>query len=296
MPATLPPLQRPLTVLVLGASGYLGRVAVEHLTARGHRVLAGRRPAVDLAVPESLAAAVTDEVDAVVNLATPTGSLDVDSAATAALLSRLRGTGRALIYTSGVWVLGRSGRRVLDETTRTDPIDLVRYRPLVERQVLDAAADGVRAVVLRPGVVYGRAGGIPGMLVACAAEHGVGLHVGASPVRWPMVHVDDLAELYVRALEQAPAGAVLHGVAGPAVDTRDLAAGAAAAAGVAGVRAWPLTEAQQALGADFADALALDQVVSAELTSALLGWSPQSTGPVADLATGSYLVAAADAA
>jgi nucleoside-diphosphate-sugar epimerase len=289
-------------VLILGATGFIGRPVVEQLGRRGHDVLALLRPGSpaaglpagvevrrgDLADPSSLRAQLTPDVDAVVNLATPTGSLEVDLAATDALLEPLRGTGRAYVYASGVWVLGPTDGRVADETSATDPLDIVGYRPRVERQVLAAAADGVRSVVLRPGIVHGRGGGIPAMLVGLAAEHGAGLHVGPAPVRWPMVHVDDLAELFALAAERAAPGTILHGVTEPGVDTGALARAAAAAAGVRGVRPWPLADARRALGEAFADALAADQTVSATVTRGSLAWQP--TGPAAldDVAAGSY--------
>lgn len=293
------------TVLVGGATGYIGRVVAEHLVDRGHRVVAVVRPgsqrgglppgvearAGDLTDPATLGSLVTPDVDAVVNLATPSGSLEVDAAATAALLGPLRGTGRAYVCTSGVWVLGPTGGRLADENTATNAIDLVGYRPQIERQVLDAAAHGVRSLVIRPGVAHGRGGGIPEMLVALAAEHGAGLHVGDGRVHWPMVHVDDLADLYVLAVERGAPGAVLHGVTERAVDTRALAASAAVAAGVPGVRPWPLREARRALGEGFANALACDQSVAAQLTRRTLGWEPTGPTALADVARGSYGVA-----
>ncbi|HXV92752.1 MAG TPA: sugar nucleotide-binding protein, partial [Pseudonocardia sp.] len=273
----------------------------------GHRVVALAKPGTDprvlpaavelrtgdLADPVSLSAAVTPDIDAVVNLATPSGDAAVDSAATEALLAPLRGTGRALVYTSGVWVLGATGGRPVDETAPTDPIDIVGYRPRVEEQVLAAAGDGVRSVVVRPGVAHGRGGGIPALLVQLAAEHGAGLHVGEDAVRWPMVHVDDLADLFVLALDRAPAGAVLHGVAEPAVGTRELAHAAATAAGVTQVRPWPLDDARRALGRPFADALACDQTVAADRTRAGLGWAPRRPGAVTELTAGSYVLTTA---
>ena len=293
---------RPLAVLLIGATGYIGRVVAESLHAHGHRVIALLRPGAasvglppdsvvrrgDLADPASLGAAITDNVDAVVNLATPSGSEDVDSAATTAILGSLRGTGRAYLYTSGVWVLGPTGDDTLDETADTHPIELVAYRPRIEQQVLEAAAFGVRSAVLRPGIVHGRGGGIPALLVQLAEEHGAVRLLGEPPVHWPMVHVGDLADLFIRALGHAQAGAVLHGVAEQAVDAWALSKAAGAVAGVTRERTWPLAEARLTLGAGFADALACDQSVSADHTKRALGWSPEHLGGIEDLTAGSY--------
>ena len=119
------------TILVTGATGYIGSAVVARLTRQGHDVVplvknaAGLHPDTpvrvgDLADPSSLRAAVTDDVDAVVNLATPTGDEAVDTAALEALVAPLRGTGRAYVYTSGVWVLGATGDTPLAEDAATD--------------------------------------------------------------------------------------------------------------------------------------------------------------------------------
>jgi nucleoside-diphosphate-sugar epimerase len=290
-----------MKILVIGATGYIGSVVAERFRDAGHHVVALVRAADapdvptglevrlgDLAEPDSLDAAVTADVDGVVNLATPVGA-EVDVAAAAALCRRLRGTDRVLVYTSGTWVLGRTGPWPVDEDRAPDPIELVGHRPDVERHVLEAASDRVRAVVIRPGIVYGRGSGIPRLLVELAREHGVGRYVGAEDVHWPMVHVDDLADLFLAAVEGAHPGALLHGVDEEAVSVASLAGAAGRVAGAVGEpRAWPLAEAQAALGAAFAEALALHQVVSGDRARRELGWRPRSTGALHELTHGSY--------
>jgi len=289
-------------VLVLGATGYIGSVVVERLAAAGHHVAAlarddGRarllpgvgeiRPG-DLTVPSSLSAAVTPDVDAVVDVTTPTGSAAIDSAATASLLEPLRGTGRPFVYTSGIWVLGETGPDPATEDAPPRPIELVRDRPSIEQMVLGSADRGIRPVVLRPGIVHGRGGGIPALLVEQARAHGRGRYVGG-PVHWPMVHVDDLADLYVRALDRAPAASLFHAVAEEAVPVTELAVAAARAAGVESVaEAWSLPDARAGLGSLFADALALDQACSGSRARERLGWRPRGVDAVRDLAEGSY--------
>ncbi|WP_243715207.1 hypothetical protein [Micromonospora sp. KC207] len=104
-----------------------------------------------------------------------------------------------------------------------------------------------------------------------------------------MVHVDDLAELYVAVLERADAGTIWHGVTESAVPVRDLAHAAGRAAGIlAAPRAWPVSEAREALGEAFAGALALDQRVTGDAARKRLGWRPLRAGAVVELATGSY--------
>lgn len=272
-------------VLVLGATGYIGSTVVDALLDAGHRVTAAARTApaaardgvtpvaVDLNAPGAVAALVTPGVDAVVNTAAPLGEADLPLAE--ALTDVLAGSGRPLVWTTGVWVLGPTGQEPADEAAPVAPIEIVRARADVERHVLDSAHRDVRAVVLRPGIVHGRGAGITAMLVEWARDTGRGRWVeDGAAARWPLVHVDDLADLYVLALASAPAGSVLHGVAEPGTRVADLAVAAARAAGVApDAVPWPREDAARELGAPFAEALAIHQVVGAERARAL-GWAP----------------------
>jgi nucleoside-diphosphate-sugar epimerase len=140
-------------------------------------------------------------------------------------------------------------------------------------------------VVVRPAVVYGRGGGTPGMFVSAARRKGVVRYVGDGTQRWPFVHVDDLAALYVLALD-APTATLLTAAAGPSIPVIDIAEAAAQANG-AETEAWPLEEAREKLG-PYADALALDQQVSAERALGL-GWKPKRPSVLEDLRTGSYV-------
>ena len=292
-----------MNLLVHGASGYIGSAVVALLSEAGHRVTAVSRSAPasalpgvtavrgDLLDPDGIAALVTGEVDAVVHTAAPQGEDELP--VVDALVRTLAGSDRPLIWTSGVWVLGATGEQPADETTAPDPIAVVGPRVEIETRVLAAAGQGVRSVVLRPGVVHGHGAGIPAMLAGWARELGHGRWVGspAGP-RWPLVHVDDLAELYLLALTGATAGTLLHGIAEPGVRSADLALAAARGAGVEeSARAWPVEQAAIELGGPFAEALGLDQQVTAARATAL-GWQPAGPTAAEDLATGSYATVA----
>ena len=288
-----------MRVFVTGATGYIGAAVVEALRGAGHEVIGLARSeeaagALEAAGGFALRGSLADadalargarEADAVIH-AGATGKPDqgeVDTAAVRAMLDALEGSEKPFIYTSGIWVLGATGDRVADEDAPLDPAGIVAWRAAVERAVLDAAGRGIRPVVLRPGVVYGRGGGTPRMFVSAGRKKGVVRYVGDGSQRWPLVHVDDLADLYLLALG-APAGTVLN-AAGPSLAARDVAEAAAAATG-ARTEAWPIEEARAAFG-PFADALALDQQVSAERARAL-GWNPSRPSVLEELRAGSY--------
>ena len=278
-----------MKILVIGGTGYIGSTVVTRLRAAGHDPVVlvrdpDRAPAGvptrtgDLTDPDRLRAALAPDIDAVVHAATPTGNWDTDVAALAVITDAL--AGRALVYLSGVWVLGRTTAPV-DESAPTNPIEVVSGRPRLEEHVLNATR--VRGVVIRPGIVHGAGGGIPGMMIDWARAAGTGRYVGEPTVHWPMVHADDLADLVVLALDRAPAGTVLHAVTEPSVAVKELAAAADLAAGGSGAaQSWDQHDAATELGAPFAEALALTQEVTAN-AALRLGWTPSHVDAVREL-------------
>jgi nucleoside-diphosphate-sugar epimerase len=212
----------------------------------------------------------------------------VDATVVRAILEALEGTGKPFVYTSGVWVLGSTGGIVADESTPLNPTPLVALRPAIEEEVLGYKGRGVRTIVIRPALVYGRGGSIPRMIAQSARETGAARYVGDGQNRWPFVDVDDLAQLYVLALEKAAPGSLYNAANGPSYRVREVAEAASIGAGAKGkTQAWPLDEARKTLHA-FADALVLDQQVSGEKAKKELGWSPHAPPVLDDLKTGSY--------
>src|SRR4029450_1243631 len=112
---------------------------------------------------------------------------------------RCRGpTPKTFLYTSGVWVYGSTGDQPADETTPLTPLHLVAWRPAHEQMVLSAT--NVRGIVFRPGCVYGKPGSLTAAWFEGASKGDLSV-VGDGKNRWAMVHVDDVAEAYVRAAE-----------------------------------------------------------------------------------------------
>ncbi|MDY7228554.1 NAD-dependent epimerase/dehydratase family protein [Hyalangium rubrum] len=288
-----------MKILVTGATGYIGTAVTEALIRAGHQVQGlarsdaargklearGIQPVRGELSDTAGLAALVPGVDAVIWAAT-SNTEALDAPAVTAMLERMAGTGKAFLYTSGVWVHGDTRGAVVDEDSPLRSAELVAWRPAVERRVL--ATPGIRGIILRPGIVYGRAGGIPGMLTSSAREAGAARFVGAGENHWPVVFLEDLADLYLRAVERAPAGTVLLASQGPGVKLKALATAASEGAGAGGrTTSWNLEEARKQLGA-FADALALDQQVSARRAEQLLGWAPHGPSILEELRSGSY--------
>ena len=273
-------------IFLTGGTGYIGSAVLDALVRGGHTVDAlvrnsekaeevqarGARAVMgDLGAPETYrdtAASANGIVHAAFEYS-PKGQL-VDLAALDAFVSGAPRPGRFLIYTSGVWILGPAPDPV-DESAAIDPIELVAWRPDHERRVLEAAA-GLRAIVVRPGIVYGGARGIVGDLFRDAAN-GVVRIIGSGENHWPLVYDLDLGDLYLRLANSGDASGIFH--ANDEGDERVDEIVAAIASQVStepGIRRVPLAEARQKMGA-YADALALDQKVRSPRARAL-GWNP----------------------
>ena len=281
-----------MKVFLTGATGYIGSAVTERLAAFGDAVSGLARSEESARKLERLGAAVVRgdlrdapvietaarQADAAIHLGFEfsTDAEAVDRAAVEALIRGMRASGKPLIYTSGIWVLGDTAGAEADENTPLNPAAAVVWRPGHELLVL--LAELVRVIVIRPAMVYGRGGGFAAGFARAAMEGGVAQYVGAGENRWPFVHVDDLADLYVLAL-QAPAGSVYFASAGPALPVREVAR---AAAGDRPAEAIPLEQARRAMG-PMADALVMDQAVSSRKAMRELGWNPKAKGVLEEL-------------
>lgn len=275
-----------MRILITGGSGYIGSAIIPQLVARGDDVHALARSDESADVVSGLDAIpvrgeLTDAdvlrdaaaaADAVIHVGS-TGDEragDVDRAAAAALQDGLgdRGT---FVHTGGIWSWGdREGE--VDETTPYDPPAMTAWRGDVEREVLGRG----HAVIVSPAVVYGRGGGLL-PLVFGPGDDGRPRYIGDGEQHCTLVHVEDIARLFVLALD-APAGSLFAGVA-EHVPSRQIAA----AFGDAETET--LQEAEQRLG-PLAGAMALDQRITAARTRARLDWTPEHTDALAELGAG----------
>jgi len=286
-------------VFLTGATGYIGSAVLDAMIKGGHRVTAlARDPEKaerlqakgattiigELGLPKTYVNAVK-AADAVVHTAMESSPRGVEKEKLAldtmlgalAEASRADGKPRVFIYTSGIWVLGRSVKSA-EEDAPLDPPPHVEWRPAHEEKVLSAFSSSLRTVVVRPGVVYGGGRGIVADLIKDALN-GLIRVVGPGKNRWPSVYDHDLAELYVKILESPAAAGVIH--ATDEADERVIDIAEAIAAHVPqkpDIRIVPLTEARKKFGT-YADALALDQKVRSPKARAL-GWAPTQTGVI----------------
>lgn len=295
-----------MRVFLTGATGYIGTAVAERLKAAGHQLTALARN--DIAADKLKAAGITPvpgdftdpsgvasaarAADGIISLAT-TYDPSIDGPAIDAILGALTGSNKPFIYTSGIWSHGDTGGKVVDETSPANPAALVAWRQAVEDRVLAGAKRAIRTVVIRPAIVYGRGSGITATFVESARKEGAARYIGTGRNRWPLVHVDDLADLYLLALEKAPPGTLLLGVSGPSHTVSEIAQAASRGAGAEGrTIGTPLDEAREQMG-PYADALVLDQQASGKRAQELLGWRPHRPDVLVELERGSYVDAGA---
>ncbi|MBZ0168183.1 NAD-dependent epimerase/dehydratase [Candidatus Methylomirabilis lanthanidiphila] len=183
---------------------------------------------------------------------------------------------KTVVYTSGTWVYGDTLGKTVDEGASLKPAPLIAGRPDIEQMVLKASE--VRGVVVRPGCVYGRQGGLTGMWFD-GPDKGRQLQViGDGSNHWAMVHVDDLAEGYLRAAERGLGGEVFNLTDQSRSTVREMADAVARATGYTGQAQFvPADEASYILDG-FAECLTLDQRVDSSKAVRLLGWQSKHPG------------------
>ncbi|MFF8883923.1 NAD-dependent epimerase/dehydratase family protein [Streptomyces flaveolus] len=288
-------------VFLTGGTGYIGSAVLRRLVADGHRVTALVRSEASAAkVTEAGATALNGDItdtawlaeqmaqaDGTIHTASPgdATSAAVDASVAEAAAKVYTDTGKPYVHTSGIWVYG-NGASITEDTPFAAPA-LVAWRAEIEKKVLDIP--GARPVVVVPGVVYGHGGGVPNLISGAPRDNDGALTlVGDGSQHWVTVHVEDLADLYLRALKGGRGGAYYIASDGDNPTVRELGSAAARAAGTGVVRAESATDTRARLGELFADALLLDQRATGARARDELGWQPGQPSLVEELERGSY--------
>lgn len=305
-----------MRVFVTGASGWIGSAVVPELLEAGHHVTGLARSDASAA---TLTAAGTqvhrgslDDLDSLRDAAAASdgvihlafkhdlafsgdfqGAADADRRVVETFGEALAGSDRPLVIASGT--LGLIPGRVGTERDGHDGAPALaslgggpQIRAATAEFVLSLSTRGVRSSIVRlPPTNHGKGdNGFMASLVGIARDKAVSGYIGDGSNRWPAVHRLDSARLFRLALEKAPGGSTLHGVAEEGVQIREIAEVIGRHLNLPVVAISP----EEAGGhfAWLADLLALDSPASSALTRELLGWQPSQVGLIDDLDQGHY--------
>jgi nucleoside-diphosphate-sugar epimerase len=293
-------------VFVTGATGFIGSAVVRELLDAGHEVTGLARSDKAAASLEAVGAGVrrgsledldslrggAAAADGVIHTAyihdfsqtgNPAAAARTDERAIEALGSALAGTGKPLVVATGIVQV--PGRLSTEEDDAPEKPEFPRFS---EQTALPLAARGVRVSVVRlPFSVHGEGdyAFVPA-LIGIARAKSLSAYVGDGSNHWPAVHRLDAARLFRLALESAPAGTRLNGVADEGVPFRDIAEVIGRHLNVP-VKALSPEEAAGHFGS-FALFASLDAQASSAVTQQRFGWHPEQPGLIADFESGHH--------
>jgi nucleoside-diphosphate-sugar epimerase len=297
-----------MKVFVTGATGYIGGSVAARLLAAGHDVIGlarsaeaadalrrrGVEPYSGGLTDHGRLRAVAASVDAVINAASSDNPFVVRS-----ILPALAGSGKTFIQTSGSSIVaaydeGERSERVFHEDTPFTPMPEKAMRVAIDNAVLESALGGVRAIVIRPSLIYGRGHGanpssvqIP-KLIEQAKRSGAARHVGRGLNVWSNVHIDDVVELYLLALAKAPAGSLFYAENGEA-SMKEAVEAISRMLGLGGrTEDWPIDAAVDALGPAAHLSFGSNSRVRALKARAMLGWGPRGPALLHEIEHGVY--------
>jgi nucleoside-diphosphate-sugar epimerase len=294
-----------MNVFVTGATGYIGGTVAVRLTESGNRVrgLARNRAKADQLAALGIEPVLGELDDSDLLMREARHADGVISAANAdhapsvhAFIEALAGTGKALLHTSGSSVIGDDARgnetakAVFDEDTPFVVAPAKQPRREIDLAVLHASTASVRSVVICPSLIYGVGRGpnphsvqIP-FLVENARKQGVVQIVGRGVNRWSNVHIDDVAELFLLTLANAPGGAFYFAENGEA-SFGEIGAAIASRLGLS-VQSVPAEQLAQAWGETKAFyTFGSNSRVRAKRAVTELGWSPRHESVLAWIQT-----------
>jgi nucleoside-diphosphate-sugar epimerase len=283
-----------MKVFVTGAAGFIGGSVAAALVRAGHEVTGlvrdpdqvrelatiGVRGVVGTLDDSALLIGQARAADAVVNAASSDHRGAVE-----AIIEGLAGSGKVFLHTSGSSIVGDASggegtERIYFEDQLPAPTADKAKRVAIDQLVLDSAARGIRSAVLCNTLIYGH-GALPRdsvqlpRLLKQARKSGVVRYVGRGLNTWSNVHIDDVVELYLLALEKTPAGTFYFVEAGEE-SFRDVSAAIGAALGLGAPQDWPLEAAIEEWGYEMASyGLGSNSRVRGTRARTLLGWQPR---------------------
>lgn len=298
-----------MKIFLTGATGYIGGSVAVRLLREGHAITGlvrsksgakevqarGMRAVLGSLDASDVIARAAREADAVIDTAEANHAGVVETIASA-----LRGSGKPFLHTSGSGIVatvtnGERSDSIYDEYSSFTPaVPRMQQRAAIDQVVFDAAKQGVRSVVIRPTMIYGEGRGahkesaqVPA-LIENAKKAGIGLHIGKGENLWANVHIDDVVEVYLLALQKAPAGALYYAENGEE-SLKNVAASISRMLGFGGkTREWSPQDAEAGLGPKAHSSFGSNSRVRGKRSRAELGWQPKGIPILEEIEQGHY--------
>ncbi|KAI9929529.1 hypothetical protein ASPWEDRAFT_111168 [Aspergillus wentii DTO 134E9] len=302
-------------IFMTGASGFIGSTIAELAITRGYQIYGlSRTEATDAKLTQLGVVPVRGDLhsldvlrdqsaqaDIVMHLADALAGnfgmdyeevLRIDFAAVDAIGEGLQGSNKPLVVTSGSLVVAPDPTGA--ETDETSPLNEnpLNGRIRAERHALELAGKGVKVSVIRLApFVYGRGGSGIRLFMGMFKNAGQAFYVDDGAVKTSAVHVDDAAQLYLLAAEQAKAGDVFNGVSSTTVTIRELSEAMGEILDLP-VVSLPYDKTVGQMGEFLARFLSSENRGSGGKAERELGWKPAGMGILEDIKSGSYVAVA----
>lgn len=294
-----------MRVFVTGGTGLIGAAIVQNLISHGYQVIGLARSLASQKRLEKMGASAfigdittpdiwcddLPDIDAVIHAACDFSDqmAEIDRNLLDHLipaLHRMPGKTR-FIYTGGTWLFPKSASGgFITEDNALDPLPEFSWmRDGIARVMGD---DQLHSVVVHPACVYGgdhnsHTGLLARDIETAQVENRVSV-IGGDDITLPIIHADDLADLYRLALERAEAGSSYLGVGINGVTNRQVSGLIAKQFGGENceITKMSVETAMEELG-DWALGLAHHQVMSSAKATHELGWQAKHTDIAADI-------------
>ncbi|PZP42392.1 MAG: epimerase [Pseudopedobacter saltans] len=213
-------------IFLTGITGFIGGTIAVKLKERNYNVVGLARKEEDVKAIQQLGFECVkgslqdisvlknaiEKCDAVIHTADSDNMYIADN-----FIDILKHSGKTFIYTSGSNIIANWDNPATAEFVYTEdfPIETTSpngHRVAINNKILRAAIQNIRAIVIVPSMVYGdglllkkESAQLP-LLIKTAKSKKAGVYTGNKEHGWSNIHVEDLAELYISALEKAKSG------------------------------------------------------------------------------------------
>ncbi len=129
---------------------------------------------------------------------------------------------KGFIAASGIGFYGAiTSKKIHSENEESETDFLATVCKLWENESLKFKKENIRTVVLRTGVVFSKNGGALEKIIS-PIKNGIGAALGSGNQYIPWIHIDDLCELYIEAIENKTYSGIYNAVTAEHITNKEL--------------------------------------------------------------------------